>query len=316
MIHLSGLIDHVIFEKGRYKILKIKIIDHENKSKIGNVITCLGNIEFNVSVGDELDLEGEAKFNEDYNCYQFSIEKASKRKVSFTMFSRIVSRVKGIGPSKSKELFDLIKSEDKFQCIIKHPQTLAGILNEEQIINLRETCSLFVEKREFLDELYSIENLTDYQIGKIKKFFSELKSIKQLKENIYDLVGEFGFGFKRTDQIALKIGISKDDESRIRAGIIYSFELSQSNGDVYIEGDDLARKSIELLNINFEKIVPIFKKLVDDCNIVKIECDKKEYKLKVKSIFNENQNIKNIKSRFKIENIREIKRNKLKSISE
>ena len=56
-----------------------------------------------------------------------------------------------------------------------------------------------------------------------------------------------GFGFKRVDKIARKMGTPKDLPSRIRAGIQYCVLAALDDGDCWVEYEDLLDRANTLL---------------------------------------------------------------------
>ena len=56
-----------------------------------------------------------------------------------------------------------------------------------------------------------------------------------------------GFGFKRVDKIARKMGTPKDLPSRIRAGLHYSVLAALDDGDCWVEYEDLLDRANTLL---------------------------------------------------------------------
>ena len=73
-------------------------------------------------------------------------------------------------------------------------------------------------------------------------------SIAQLKANPYRMADDIdGVGFKRSDEIALKIGVAKDDPLRIRSGIQYVLKVTTERGNVYAVRDELVQNTQKLL---------------------------------------------------------------------
>ena len=56
-----------------------------------------------------------------------------------------------------------------------------------------------------------------------------------------------GFGFKRVDKIARKMGTPKDLPSRIRAGLHYCVLAALDDGDCWVEYEDLLDRANTLL---------------------------------------------------------------------
>jgi len=74
-----------------------------------------------------------------------------------------------------------------------------------------------------------------------------------LKENPYLLARTvFGVGFKRADEIAEKIGIAKDSQLRLEAGVKHVLDESASDGHVCVSKETLLEHSSGLLEHNTE----------------------------------------------------------------
>ena len=89
--------------------------------------------------------------------------------------------------------------------------------------------------------------LTHHQVTTlVGKFGSQVVPI--LESDPYVLVREIpGFGFKRVDKIARKMGTPKDLPSRIRAGLHYCVLDALDDGDCWVEYEDLLDRANTLL---------------------------------------------------------------------
>lgn len=89
--------------------------------------------------------------------------------------------------------------------------------------------------------------LTHYQVTSlVKKFGNDVLGL--LKADPYIIVREVrGFGFKRVDKIARKMGTDKDDPARIRAGITHCVSTALEQGDCWIEYEELIDQANMLL---------------------------------------------------------------------
>ena len=96
------------------------------------------------------------------------------------------------------------------------------------------------------------------------KLINELgeNCIEIIKENPYQLISEVnGIGFIKADQIAMKLGISKDSPLRLKELVMYTLtQLIYSLGNCYVEKDELFTKCNEMVNgefssVQFEKII-------------------------------------------------------------
>src|SRR5690606_26172638 len=81
-----------------------------------------------------------------------------------------------------------------------------------------------------------------------------------------------GFGFKRVDKIARKMGTAKDDPARIRAGVLHCVNESLDQGDCWIEFEELIDQANVLLVMNVldrrDRIEAALDQLIDEKALV------------------------------------------------
>lgn len=75
------------------------------------------------------------------------------------------------------------------------------------------------------------------------------ETLHVIAENPYQLVQDIdGISFKRADQVAIKMGITSDDQRRLSAAIIQSIDdLTMASGDTYTSAKPLLQESMRLL---------------------------------------------------------------------
>ena len=77
------------------------------------------------------------------------------------------------------------------------------------------------------------------------------ETISVLKKNPYVLIRDLkGIGFKKADEIAGKLGISKDHKLRMANGFFFLLVEAASAGHTFLPFDEFKNKSIELLEID------------------------------------------------------------------
>ena len=76
--------------------------------------------------------------------------------------------------------------------------------------------------------------LTDAQIAKVLDAWGE-EAEQRITENPYELMEHVaGFGWKRADEVALRMGVAKDSPGRIAAGILHFLESARGEGHCYV----------------------------------------------------------------------------------
>jgi len=78
-----------------------------------------------------------------------------------------------------------------------------------------------------------------------------IAAIALLRENPYRLAFDvWGIGFLSADKLAAALGIAKEAESRIEAGVRHVLEEASTRGDVFVPRERLAREAAALLGTN------------------------------------------------------------------
>ncbi|MEJ5370283.1 MAG: AAA family ATPase, partial [Bryobacteraceae bacterium] len=132
--------------------------------------------------------------------------------------------------------------------IRNEPESVAAAakVSLETIGDLRR---IWIANRDFNHAMAHLAayGLTHHQVTTlVAKFGSQVAAI--LERDPYVLMREIpGFGFKRVDKIARKMGTPKDLPSRIRAGLHYSVLAALDDGDCWVEYEDLLDRANTLL---------------------------------------------------------------------
>ena len=88
---------------------------------------------------------------------------------------------------------------------------------------------------------------------KIYRAYGNL-TIEKVKNNPYMLVEDIdGIGFVTADGIAATLGIAKDSDKRISAGLIHTLkDAALRNGNTYLPREQLVEQAVKLLKIGIE----------------------------------------------------------------
>ncbi len=160
--------------------------------------------------------------------------------------------VRGIGPVKAERIA-LAFGEDFDRAIEHEPDRVAEVakVSLEVVHQLR---TVWIGYRHFNSVATWLASfgLTHHQITTlIKKFGNATSAV--LKRDPYVLVHELpGFGFRRVDEIALKMGATKDHPSRIRAGIVACVFERVGEGDCWVDYMELIELANKLLVMDSE----------------------------------------------------------------
>lgn len=176
--------------------------------------------------------------------------------------------IKGIGPVKARRIVDAF-GEDFDRVIDEEPERVAQVakLPLAAVQALRDEWLRRRALNASLTWLSSFE-LTHHQMtALIEKFGNAVVTV--LKTDPYMLVREVsGFGFKRVDIVARKMGTPKDHPSRIRAGVVHSVAERLDQGDCWVDYEDLVELANGLLAMDVpdsrERIEEALDALIED----------------------------------------------------
>jgi len=176
--------------------------------------------------------------------------------------------MKGIGPVKARLIaerfghdFDRIITDDPGQI------AEAARLSPDAVQKLRVEWLKTRQTNKAITWLAAFD-LTHHQVTSlVKKFGNDVLGL--LKADPYIIVREVrGFGFKRVDKIARKMGTAKDDPARIRAGVLHCVNESLDQGDCWIEFEELVDQANVLLVMDVldsrDRIEQALDRLIDE----------------------------------------------------
>lgn len=161
--------------------------------------------------------------------------------------------LKGIGKKTAAAIAGKF-GEDTFRIIEEEPERLTEISGIGQI-KAESISEAFRTHREFAEitlyfQQYGIS--ADYALKLYKEYGNDTISI--ISENPYRMIREIGgIGFKRADGMALKLGVAKNDEYRIKSGVEFTLRYYVSEGHTFVPRSLLCEKSAELLDISAEE---------------------------------------------------------------
>ncbi len=155
--------------------------------------------------------------------------------------------VKGIGPAKARLIADEFGAG--FDAAIRsRPEAVAAVAKApvESILTLQRIWTANSDFNAAMTYLARF-GLTHHQVTTlVDRFGSQVVPI--LESDPYVLMREItGFGFKRVDKIARKMGTPKDLPARIRAGLHYCVLAALDDGDCWVEYEDLLDRANSLL---------------------------------------------------------------------
>lgn len=162
--------------------------------------------------------------------------------------------LKGIGPKTAAAIVARF-GEDTFDIIENQPKKLTeisgiGEKKAEAVCEALKNHRQFARISVFLGQFGIKANFA----MKLYKVYGDA-TIDIVTDDPYKLTEDiFGIGFKKADKLAEKLGIDKDDESRIASGIKYVLSKYAADGNSFVPQKELEEKTGELLEVSMEKV--------------------------------------------------------------
>ena len=217
--------------------------------------TIVGYLPF-VKSGDTLKVEGKFVEHKDYG-RQFKVETFEKlMPETLGALEKYLANgsIKGIGEATAKKIIKTF-GEDTINVFKFEPEKLAQIkgISKSKAIEMSES---FIENWEVWQIVGFLER---FEIGaeNAKKIYDLLgiNAIEQIESNPYILIDMArGVDFKQIDQMALKLGISYDNQKRVESGIKYGLIKATYNGHSCVIKQNLIDYVISLLDVTTEAI--------------------------------------------------------------
>lgn len=227
--------------------------------------TIVGYLPF-VNSGDCLKLIGNFVEHKDYG-RQFKVETFEKlMPQTLDALEKYLAsgNIKGIGEATAKKIIKKFGEEtiSVFKFEYEKLATIKGISKAKA----KEMSESFVENW----EVWQIVGFLDrFGIGaeyakKVYDLFG-VRAIEEIEANPYLLMDiTRGVDFKQIDQMAIDLGISLENEKRIKTGIKYGLIVASNNGHCCVLKNNLIEFAKSILNVNDE--------IIED-NIINLKVD-------------------------------------------
>lgn len=228
MERFTGYIEQIIFQNDETGFLVAGFVTEEDTFLIRGVI-------WGAAPYVEYAIEGKWTVHPKYG-EQFEVQTAdfvlpeSREQVFRFLSSGVVS---GVGEVTARLMIDVF-GEKTLEVIEKTPNMLLKLpgIGPKKMRKIHESYLSTLHIRKNLMFFYSIGVSTNAAI-KIMDVLGE-NAVAILNENPYILIETVrGFAFKKADGIAMKLGVSKDSEFRIRACIMSILREDLSKGHTY-----------------------------------------------------------------------------------
>ena len=153
----------------------------------------------------------------------------------------------GIGPVKARRIAEAFGADFE-RALAEEPERVAEVAGVpiETVAILREEWERTRTVNAALTWL-SAWGLTHHQVTSLVDAYGN-NVVAILKDDPYVIADAItGFGFKRVDVVARKLGTPKDHPSRLRAGVLHVVEAHVEDGDCWVECEELLGEANALL---------------------------------------------------------------------
>lgn len=245
MEEIEGVLTEIIYQNEVNSYL-VGIFETEEEQ-----ITVVGYLPF-ISKGDTLKIVGKFVEHKDYG-EQFKIETFEKLmpKTLGALETYLANgNVRGVGPATASKIINKF-GEDTIHVLKFEPEKLVQIkgISKEKAIEISES---FIENWEVWQIVGFLER---FGIGaeSAKKVYDLLgiNAIAEIEANPYILIDiSRGVDFKQIDKMAIKLGIEKENQKRVKSGIKYALIKITYNGHCCTLKANLIEYVKNLLNIS------------------------------------------------------------------
>lgn len=218
-------------------------------------LTVVGYLPF-IAIGDTLRLEGKYVTHSEYG-RQFKIDTFEKiMPETIESLERYLGNgtIKGVGPAIAKRIVNYFGEETMY--VLKfEPKKLANVkgISKDKAI---EISAQFNENWELWQIVGFLEKF-GIGVQNAKNVYKALgvNAVQEIEKNPYILIDVANnVDFKIIDKIAMDMGISYNNEKRIRSGIKYSLIRATYNGHCAVVKDNLYEFVKSLLKVEYNDI--------------------------------------------------------------
>ena len=249
MQEIQGVLVEIIYQN-EVNSYMVGILETEQEE-----ITIVGYLPF-INKGDTLKLFGKFVEHKDYG-EQFKIETFEKLmpQTLYALEAYLASgNLKGIGQATAKKIIDKF-GEETIHILKYEPEKLAQIsgISKNKALEISES---FMQNLEIWQIVGFLEKF-GIKPENCKRIYNLLgiDAITEIESNPYILIDLVrGIDFKQIDQMAIDLGIEKENQKRIKSGIKYALIKITYNGHCCVLKENLIEYVKQLLNVTEDSI--------------------------------------------------------------
>lgn len=246
-----------------YSVLKCRVKDYSE------LVPVVGNL-LDANVGSVLIVEGNWKVDPKYG-REFLAENWEETLPAtiYGMEKYLGSGlIKGVGPKFAKRIVQKF-GVNTFAVIEDNVNLLLEVegIGAKRVATIAQSWEKQKEIKNVMLFLQEHQVSTSYAAKIFKEYGND--SIAIMKENPYKLADDiWGIGFRTADQIADKLGFSKESYVRLRSGLMYTLSELSNEGHVYAQKQQLIDKASQLLEASPETVIMTMDEMVKQKELI------------------------------------------------
>jgi exodeoxyribonuclease V alpha subunit len=270
MPRLEGSVQSIVFrnEDNHYTVARFRPNDSGRLFR-DDLTTIVGTLP-GVHVGELLSVEGEWEKDPKYGRQLHVTSFTQRLPASIEGITRYLGSglIKGVGPKKAQRIVEHF-GEQTLAIIEQQPERLSevkGISAKDR----EQIAKSWAEQSE-IKELHLFLQSHDVSMNLATRIYKQYgqESIKVVRENPYQLAQDVnGIGFRTADEIAVKLGLPRDSDSRLATGLKYVLaQAANDDGHCYLPENELRRIAKEILQASEERISSAMEQLRGDRDV-------------------------------------------------
>lgn len=246
-----------------YSVLKVRIKGYDD------LVPLVGNL-FDANVGSVLLVEGTWKVDARYGRQIVAESWEETMPATIYGIEKYLGSglIKGVGPKFAKRIVRRFGT-DTLEIIETDIQRLLEVegIGKKRVDQIAESWERQKEIKNVMLFLQEHGVNTSYAARIYKQYGNE--SIGIVRENPFRLADDiWGIGFRTADQIAQKLGVSKEAFVRLRSGIMYALSSLAEEGHVYGEKYQLVSHAAELLEAEESSVIMTLDQMLKDKDLI------------------------------------------------
>ncbi len=243
---LEGTIDRIVFSggDGAFTVARFKVQGR------GEAVTVVGSL-LGVPAGAALRVQGRyettARFGEQFRVARYTeVAPATLDGIRRYLGSGLI---KGIGPEFAGRIVERFGIET-LEILDSDPGRISEVpgIGPARAKSIRAAWSAQREVRKVMVFLQGYGVSPAFAARIYKRYGGA--AIARVRENPYRLAFDvWGIGFLSADKLAAALGIEKESDVRVEAGVRHVIEDSATNGDVFVPRERLVRQAAALLEV-------------------------------------------------------------------